>query len=163
VSAHEARARRLADRIRVIVAETIEWRVKDPRLGFVTVTDARVTGDLREATVFYTVYGDEAARADTAAALESARGVVRSEVGRQTGVRHTPSLAFVADAVPETARAIDDLLVRAAAADAEVHAAAAGAQYAGEADPYRAATADDADDDDDTDHDDADDDLRDEA
>jgi ribosome-binding factor A len=145
VSAHEARARRLADRIRVIVAETLERRVKDPRLGFVTVTDARVSGDLREATVFYTVYGDEAARADTAAALESARGVLRTEVGRQTGVRHTPSLAFVADALPENARTIDDLLVRAAAADAEVHAAAAGAEYAGEADPYRAA-ADDVDD-----------------
>jgi ribosome-binding factor A len=146
VSAHEARARRLADRIRVIVAETLERRVKDPRLGFVTVTDARVSGDLREATVFYTVYGDDAARADTAAALESARGVLRTEVGRQTGVRHTPSLAFVADALPESARTIDDLLVRAAAADAEVHRAAAGAEYAGDADPYRAAE-DDVDDD----------------
>src|SRR5262249_51533105 len=94
---------------------------------------------------FYTVYGDEAARADTAAALESARGVLRTEVGRQTGVRHTPSLAFVADALPESARTIDDLLVRAAAADAEVHRAAAGAQYAGDADPNRAAeVADDA-------------------
>ncbi len=138
MSAHQARVRRLADRVRVIVAETLETRVKDPRLGFVTITDARVTGDLREATVFYTVYGDEAARADTAAALESARGVLRSEVGRQTGVRHTPSLAFVEDALPDTAKVIDDLLVRAAAADAAVQAAAAGAVYAGDADPYRA-------------------------
>jgi ribosome-binding factor A len=137
VSAHEARVRKLADRIRVVVAETLETRVKDPRLGFVTITDARVSGDLREATVFYTVYGDEAARADSAAALDSARGVLRSEVGRQTGVRYTPSLAFVADALPDSARVIDDLLVRAAAADAEVHRAAAGAQYAGDADPYR--------------------------
>ena len=137
MSAHEARARRLADRIKVIVAETLEMRVKDPRLGFVTVTDARVTGDLREATVFYTVYGDDAARADSAAALESARGVLRTEVGRQTGVRHTPSLAFVADALPDNARVIDDLLVRAAAADAAVQATAAGAAYAGDADPYR--------------------------
>ncbi len=137
MSAHEARARKLADRIQVIVAEALETRVKDPRLGFVTVTDARVTGDLREATVFYTVYGDDAARADTAAALESARGVLRTEVGRQTGVRYTPSLAFVADALPDNARVIDDLLVRAAAADAEVHRAAAGASYAGDADPYR--------------------------
>jgi ribosome-binding factor A len=137
VSAHEARVRKLADRIRVVVAETIETRVKDPRLGFVTITDARVTGDLREATVFYTVYGDDAARADTAAALDSAKGLLRTEVGRQTGVRYTPSLAFVADAVPENARVIDDLLVTAAAADADVHRAAAGAQYAGDADPYR--------------------------
>jgi ribosome-binding factor A len=140
--ANDARARKLADRIRVIVAETLETRVKDPRLGFVTITDARVTGDLRDATVFYTVYGDDAARADTAAALESARGVLRSEVGRQTGVRHTPTLAFVEDALPDTARVIDDLLVRAAAADAQVQAAAAGATYAGDADPYRAPSAD---------------------
>jgi len=137
VSAHEARVRKLADRIRVIVAETLEMRVKDPRLGFVTITDVRVTGDLREATVFYTVYGDDEARADTAAALDSARGVLRTEVGRQTGVRHTPSLDFVADALPDNARVIDDLLVRAAAADAEVHRVAAGASYAGDADPYR--------------------------
>jgi ribosome-binding factor A len=137
VSAHEARVRKLADRIKVIVAETLETRVKDPRLGFVTITDARVTGDLREATVFYTVYGDDAARAETAAALDSARGILRAEVGRQTGVRHTPSLAFVADALPDNARVIDDLLVRAAAADAEVHRAAAGAAYAGDPDPYR--------------------------
>jgi ribosome-binding factor A len=145
VSANEGRARRLADRIRVIVAEMLETRVKDPRLGFVTITDARVTGDLRDATVFYTVYGDEAARADTAAALESARGVLRSEVGRQTGVRHTPTLTFVEDALPDTARVIDDLLVRAAAADAAVQASAAGAAYAGDADPYRVPAADDED------------------
>ena len=132
-----ARARKLADRIRVIVAEMLETRVKDPRLGFVTVTDARVSGDLREATVFYTVYGDETERAATAAALESAKGVLRSEVGRQTGIRHTPSLTFVADAIPETAKHIEELLERAAAADAEVHRAAAGAAYAGEPDPYR--------------------------
>lgn len=138
MGAHEARVRKLADRVRVIVAETLETRVKDPRLGFVTITDARVTNDLREATVFYTVYGSEQEKADTAAALESAKGVLRTEVGRQTGVRHTPSLAFVADAVPENARHIDDLLARAAATDAAVAEAARGAEYAGEADPYRA-------------------------
>ncbi len=129
--------RKLADRVRVIVAETLETRVKDPRLGFITITDARVTNDMREATVFYTVLGTEQEKAETAAALESAKGVLRTEVGRQTGVRHTPSLAFVADAVPENARHIDDLLARAAATDAAVAAASAGAEYAGEADPYR--------------------------
>lgn len=137
MTTHEARARKLADRIRVVVAETLEMRVKDPRLGFVTITDARVTNDLREATVFYTVYGDEAARAATAAALESAKGVLRTEVGRQTGVRFTPTLAFVADAVPENAAHIEDLLRAAADADARVHAAAATATFAGDADPYR--------------------------
>lgn len=135
--ADAARARKLADRIKVVVAETLETRVKDPRLGFVTVTDARVTNDLQQATVFYTVMGDETAKAETAAALDSARGVLRSEVGRQTGVRHTPSLEFVADAVPENAAHIEDLLAKVAAADAEVHRAAASASYAGDADPYR--------------------------
>ena len=137
MSAHEARVRKLADRIRVIVAETLETRVKDPRLGFVTITDARVTNDLREATVFYTVFGTEQEKADSAAALESAKGVLRTEVGRQTGVRHTPSLTFVADAVPENARHIDALLAQAAATDAAVAAASVGAEYAGDADPYR--------------------------
>ena len=133
----DARARRLAERIQVIVAETIERRIKDPRMGFITITDVRVTGDLREATVFYTVLGDTAEQSDTADALESARGMLRTEVGRQTGIRHTPSLAFVADAIPETARHLDDLLRQAQAADERLHEQAASATYAGEADPYR--------------------------
>lgn len=140
MGAHEARVRKLADRVRVIVAETLESRVKDPRLGFVTITDARVTNDLREATVFYTVLGTASEKADTAAALESAKGVLRTEVGRQTGVRHTPSLTFVADAVPENARHIDDLLAQAAATDAAVAQVARSAEYAGDADPYRSAS-----------------------
>ncbi|MFE2544858.1 30S ribosome-binding factor RbfA [Actinacidiphila glaucinigra] len=132
-----ARARKLADRIRVVVAETLQRRIKDPRLGYVTITDTRVTGDLREATVFYTVFGDDEERAASAAALESAKGVLRSEVGRQTGVRFTPTLTFVADAIPENARTIEDLLAKARAADEEVRKTATDASYAGEADPYR--------------------------
>lgn len=134
-----ARARKLADRIQVVVAQTLERRIKDPRLGFVTITDTRVTGDLREATVFYTVFGDDTEREATAAALESAKGVLRSEVGKQTGVRFTPSLTFVADALPENARNIDDLLDRARSSDAAVRTQAAGATYAGDADPYKVA------------------------
>lgn len=141
--ADPARARKLADRIREIAAETLERRVKDPRLGFVTVTDARITGDLREATVFYTVYGDEGERASTAAALEKAKGLVRSEVGRQTGVRFTPTIDFVADAIPENAAHIEDLLRTARESDQQVAQAAAGAQYAGDPDPYRADDEDD--------------------
>jgi ribosome-binding factor A len=132
-----ARARKLADRIREIVAEALEKRVKDPRLGFVTVTDARVTNDLQHATVFYTVFGDAEEKAASAAALESAKGVLRSEVGRRTGLRLTPSLELVADAVPENAAHIEELLKVAAAQDAEVAARAASAQYAGDPDPYR--------------------------
>ena len=135
--ADQARARKLADRIKVVVAEALERRVKDPRLGFITVTDARVTGDLQHASVFYTVLGDEDARASTAAALESAKGVIRAEVGRRTGVRLTPTLEFFADAVPETAAQMEDLLARAAAQDAAVAALAQGATYAGDPDPYK--------------------------
>jgi ribosome-binding factor A len=132
-----ARARRLADRISQIVAEMLERRVKDPRLGFVTVTEARLTNDLREATVFYTVYGSAEQQAETAAALESATGVIRSEVGKQTGLRHTPSLLFVADAVPDTARHIEELVDRARQADEELARSREGAVPAGDPDPYR--------------------------
>ncbi|NLT30291.1 MAG: 30S ribosome-binding factor RbfA [Propionibacterium sp.] len=128
---------KLADRIRTLVAQLLARRVKDPRLGFVTVTDVELTGDTREATVFYTVMGDAAAHADTAAALASATGMLRTEVGKQLGLRHNPSLTFVPDSVPETAAEIEDALARARAGDAAVAEQAASAAYAGEADPYR--------------------------
>ena len=110
---NQARARKLGDRIAQIVAEMLERRIKDPRLGFVTVTEARVTGDLREATVFYTVYGSDDEVAGTKAALASATGLIRSEVGRQTGLKHTPSISFSQDTVPDTARTIEDLVAKA--------------------------------------------------
>ena len=135
--ADHARARKLADRIKVIVAQMIDTRVKDPRLGFVTVTDVRVTGDLQHASVFYTVLGDDEERSGSGAALESAKGLIRSEVGKQTGIRLTPSLEFVLDAVPETAAQMEAALAEAARRDAEVAALAAGAVYAGDPDPYR--------------------------
>ena len=135
--ADHARARKLADRIQVIVAQMIDTKVKDPRLGFVTVTDVRVTGDLQHASVFYTVLGDEDSRVGSAAALNSAKGLIRSEVGKQTGIRLTPSLEFILDAVPETAAQMESALREAARRDAEVAALATGATYAGEADPYR--------------------------
>ncbi len=133
-----ARARKLAVRIREIVAATLEMQVKDPRLGMVTITDTKVTPDLREATVYYTVYGDDVARQDSAMALESAKGVLRSTVGKQTGVKFTPSLTFVADHVPEHAANIEDLLEAARAEDARVQELAASAAHAGDEDPYRA-------------------------
>jgi ribosome-binding factor A len=137
-----ARARKLGGRIAQIVAEMLERRIKDPRLGFVTVTEARLTNDLREATVFYTVYGSAEERAGTAAALASAVGVIRSEVGRQTGLRHTPSLEFRPDTVPDNARNIEELVARARAADAALAAVREGAEPAGDPDPYRAPAAD---------------------
>ena len=154
------RVRKIADRIKVIVAEMLERRVKDPRLGFVTVTDVRVSGDTQQASIFYTVLardldqstgdgtGDLAA---TAAALESAKGLLRSEVGKQLGMRHVPNLEFIHDALPESARHIDDLLEKARRSDAEVAASASGAVYAGEPDPYKKPRAEDDDLDDDED------------
>jgi ribosome-binding factor A len=136
--ADNARAKRLADLIREVVAQKLQRGIKDPRLGsHVTITDTRVTGDLREATVFYTVYGDDEERKAAAAGLESAKGILRSEVGRAAGVKFTPTLTFVADALPDTARTIEDLLDKARASDAKVREAATGKPYAGEADPYR--------------------------
>jgi len=131
------RALKLADRIKVIVATMLDTRVKDPRLGFVTITDVRVSGDLQHATLFYTVFGSDEEREGTGAALVSATGMLRREVGRQTGVRLTPTLEFIADAVPENARVIEDLLSEARGRDAELEKAKAGATYAGEEDPYR--------------------------
>jgi ribosome-binding factor A len=139
------RIRKIADRIQEIVAEMLERRLKDPRLGFVTITDVRVTGDTQQATVFYTVLAgavgeqsDEAALAATAAALESAKGMIRSEVGKQLGMRHVPTLEFVADALPESARHLDEVLAKARAQD-EAVAAARGTSYAGDEDPYKKA------------------------
>ena len=141
------RVRKIADRIQVIVAEMLERRIKDPRLGFVTITDVRVSGDTQQATVFYTVLGAPSDVDGTAAALQSATGLIRSEVGKQLGMRHTPTLAFVLDGLPENARHIEDLLAKARESDAEVARNAAGAQYAGDPDPYRHPEAEDEDDD----------------
>jgi ribosome-binding factor A len=138
----QARARRLAKRITQIVAGALEHEVKDPRLKLVTITDTKVTGDLREATVYYTVLGDtvdaEPDTAGVAAALRSATGVLRTMVGAGTGIRHTPSLAFVADVVPDEARRMEELLARTRESDAEVARLAAAARPAGDPDPYRA-------------------------
>lgn len=148
--ADTARARKLAKRISQIVASALEHEVKDPRLARVTITDTKVTGDLHDATVYYTVLGErldiEPDYAGAAAALEKAKGVLRSMVGQQTGVRFTPTLTFMTDTVPDTARKMDELLAQAQAADAEVARIAAGASPAGEADPYKAPREDDEDD-----------------
>ncbi|WFE27412.1 30S ribosome-binding factor RbfA [Solwaraspora sp. WMMD791] len=151
-----ARVRRHAERVRELVASVVRTQIKDPRLGMITITDARITADLRDATVFYTVLGDAAAEAGTKAALDSANGLLRSTVGKALGLRHSPTLTFVLDNVQEHAKHIDDLLAAARNADAEVQRLAANARYAGDAQPYREdADAEDADADDDEADDDA--------
>lgn len=130
------RSQKVADRIKVVVAQLLETKIKDPRLGFVTVTDARVTGDLQNASIFYTVFGDEEARDATAAALESAKGVIRSAVGKDLGTRITPTLEFILDGLPESAKAMDSLLDRVHQLDAEVAKARENAKPVAD-DPYK--------------------------
>jgi ribosome-binding factor A len=159
--ADPARAAKMADRIKVIIAKTLERGIKDPRLGFVTITDVRVTGDLQHASVFYTVYGTDEERSESAAALKSATGMLRSEVGKNITARLTPSLEFIPDGIPENAALIDSLLVEARNRDLEVAGLAQSANYAGDEDPYikpRDFDEDDEDDDDDDDEDDEDED-----
>ncbi|MEU6022069.1 30S ribosome-binding factor RbfA [Micromonospora sp. NPDC048871] len=132
-----AKVRRHAERVRELVASVVRSQIKDPRLGMITITDARITADLRDATVFYTVLGDAAAQAGTAAALDSAKGMLRSTVGKALGLRHSPTLTFVLDNVQDQVKHIDDLLAAARNADAEVQRLAARAEYAGDAQPYR--------------------------
>jgi ribosome-binding factor A len=151
-----ARTGRLAERISKIAAGMLERRIKDPRLGFVTVTEARLTPDLREAKVFYTVLGSAEEREETAAALRSATGLIRSEIGRLTGLKFTPTLEFVPDMLPDSVKRIDDLVASALQADKELARVREGAQWAGDPDPYKK-PADDWDDDEADDEDDEDD------
>ena len=134
--ADESKRSQVAKRVMELTAQAVR-KLKDPRVGMVTITDARMTPDLREATIFYTVLGDEDQIRSSAAALERAKGHLRTVVGRALGMRHAPSLAFVADTVPEQAGRIEELLAEAARADAEVHKIAQGASYAGDPNPYR--------------------------
>ncbi|MBX0300077.1 30S ribosome-binding factor RbfA [Cryobacterium sp. 1639] len=154
-----ARARKMADRIKVIVAKRLERGIRDPRLGFVTITDVKVTGDLQHASVFYTVYGSDEERKDSAAALKAATGMMRSEVGKNITARLTPSIEFIADGIPENAALIDDLLREARERDTQVEEMARAAVYAGDEDPYvkprEWADEDDDVEDDDTDEDEA--------
>lgn len=143
------RAGKVAERIHQIVARRLEKGLRDPRLGFVTITDVRVTGDLQHASIFFTVYGSDEEQADSAAALRAATGMLRTEVGRQLGTRLTPTLEFIRDELPETAEHLSDLLAEARRRDEEARALAASAQYAGDPDPYLKPreVSDDADDD----------------
>jgi ribosome-binding factor A len=134
--ADHGRAAKLGDRVKEIIAKRLEKGLRDPRLGFVTITDVRMTGDLQHASVFYTVYGSEQEREDSAAALKAATGMLRTEVGRNIHARLTPTLEFIADAIPENAAHVADLLAQARERDSASRSLAEGASYAGEADPY---------------------------
>ena len=147
------RAGKVAERIQQIVARRLEKGLRDPRLGFVTITDVRVTGDLQHASIFYTVYGSEEEQTDSAAALKAATGMLRREVGKQLGTRLTPSLEFIHDELPESAEHLSELLAEARRRDEASKALASTAQYAGDADPYQKPRDADSDDSDDSDED----------
>lgn len=141
--ADAARARKIADRIKEVVAANLVSLVKDPDLGFVTITDVKVTNDLQHSQIYYTVFGDEGQHARTAELLARHKGKIRSLVGRQLGIRLTPTVEFFADAIPESAAAIEDLLREAKERDAATAAAADNARYAGDEDPYKKERAED--------------------
>lgn len=143
-----AKVRRHAERVKELAATAVRTQIKDPRLGMITITDVRLTADLREATIFYTVLGDAVAVSGTAAALESAKGLLRSTIGKALGLRHSPSLTFELDNVQEHVKHIDDLLAEAKMRDAAVQELAVGASYAGEPQPYKLEDDDDAEGDD---------------
>jgi ribosome-binding factor A len=132
-----ARARRLGERIKVLVAEALERVVKEPDLGLVTFTDVRVTPDLAHARIYFTVLGSEAEQAQSIEILERYRGRLRGEIGRHLSIRVTPSIELVRDEIPQTAGALAELLAEAKRRDAELEKLARGAKPAGDADPYR--------------------------
>jgi ribosome-binding factor A len=132
-----ARARKLAERIKVLVAEALERAVKDPDLGFVTITDVRVTPDLQHAKIFYTVFGSDEDKKRSGEIIEKNRGIVRREVGRGLSIRLTPTIEFVTDEVPEVAAQLNDKLAEAKARDEEIARLAAEAKFAGEENPYK--------------------------
>ena len=137
MSSNSPRARKMADLIRQILAGRLQRGLRDPRMGFVTITDVQVTGDLQHASVFYTVLGDDQERLDSQRALKAATGMLRTEVGKNITARLTPSLEFILDGIPENASAITDLLRTASERDAETERQAKTAEYAGDADPYK--------------------------
>ena len=132
-----ARARKLAERIKVLVAEALERAVKDPDLGFVTITDVKVTPDLKHAKIFYTVFGSEAEKQQTTDIIDNNKGLIRREVGRGISIRLTPTIEFISDEIPVIAAHLNDLLTEAKNRDAEVQALAKSAEFAGEANPYK--------------------------
>jgi len=106
------RHERLADQIRTEIASLIEGELKDPRIGFVTVTHVEVSPDLGHARVFVSVLGDDEAREQSMAGLGSAAGYVRRAVAQRLRLRRAPELLFAFDAGAEKAERIEDLLNR---------------------------------------------------
>jgi ribosome-binding factor A len=121
-------AHKVAEQIKFIAAEMLSRRIQDPRLGFVTITDVRLSKDWQAAEIFYTVFGDEKAHRGSAEALEAAKGQVRSAVARGVKMKFTPTISFIPDGLPETSEEFEALLDAVKKSDAEISAHAAEAQ-----------------------------------
>lgn len=134
--ADHARARRLGERIKVLAAEALARAVKDPDIGFVTFTDVKVSPDLMHARIYFTVLGSEEDREYSIETLERNKGKLRGEIGRQLGIRLTPTIELVLDEIPASAGAMAELLAEAKRRDDEVERLAKQAKPAGDADPY---------------------------
>jgi ribosome-binding factor A len=104
------RTDRLADQIKEVVSEIIQRKVKDPHVGFVTITGVTLTRDLRDATVFYSVFGDTVAQKSTNRALESAKGFIQTELAREVRIRRIPQINFKVDRSAEQGARIESLL-----------------------------------------------------
>lgn len=106
----ELRANRVAEQIKKELGDIITTKLKDPRIGFVTVTDVEVTGDLQQATIYISVLGTEQEKEDTLLGLTKAKGFVRSEIGNRIRLRKTPELAFEYDEALEYGNHIESIL-----------------------------------------------------
>ncbi|QKS71393.1 30S ribosome-binding factor RbfA [Paenalkalicoccus suaedae] len=104
------RANRVAEQIKKEISAILQRELKDPRIGFITVTDVEVTGDLQQATVFVTVYGEDSERSDSLKALEKAKGFIRKEIGSRIQLRKTPELFFQVDESIEQGNRIEELI-----------------------------------------------------
>lgn len=106
----ELRANRVAEQMKKEIGDIITRKIKDPRIGFLTVTDVEVTGDLQQATIYISVLGDEDQKHDTLVGLAKANGFIRSEIGKRIRLRKTPELLFAFDEALAYGNRIDNIL-----------------------------------------------------
>ncbi|WP_100010922.1 30S ribosome-binding factor RbfA [Lentibacillus sediminis] len=106
----DMRANRVAEQMKKEMGEILTRKIKDPRVGFVTVTDVEVTGDLQQAKVFISVLGDELEKQDTLLGLAKAKGFIRSEIGKRIRLRKTPEISFEFDEALEYGNRIETIL-----------------------------------------------------
>lgn len=104
------RANRVAEQMKKELGEILTRKIKDPRVGFVTVTDVEVSGDLQQAKIFISVLGDEQQKHDTLLGLAKAKGFIRSEIGRRIRLRKTPEITFEFDEALEYGNRIETIL-----------------------------------------------------